>query len=237
MYCKNNVAEARDHHEFKHVGHGGSGDHAFSSVTMYHRCTTYHLKLLNYNQIQEINFVFLRRASQVSFTLFIAVVEGPLFFVEMAESVPKQFHPAKSFSFPKRTFGSRERSFRSEWCQEFKWLHYDVVADAAFCHVCMCAEGEKRFLASTKRDAAFISRGFTYWRDAIVSFRTHAASACHKEAVQSDQLPKEMSDVAERLVADHTADKERNRSMFMRILQKHPFPCSPRLGSTWFWRW
>ena len=87
----------------------------------------------------------------------------------------------------------------------------------------MCAEGEKRFLASTKRDAAFISRGFTYWRDAIVSFRTHAASACHKEAVQSDQLPKEMGDVAERLVAGHTADKERNRSMFMRILQNIRF--------------
>ena len=63
---QNNVAEARDHHEFKHVGHGGSGDHVFSSVTMYHRCTTYHLKLLNYDNIQETNFVFLRRASQVS---------------------------------------------------------------------------------------------------------------------------------------------------------------------------
>ena len=37
------------------------------------------------------------------------------------------------FSFPKREFGSKreKRSFRADWCQQFKWLHYDVGADAA----------------------------------------------------------------------------------------------------------
>ena len=27
-----------------------------------------------------------------------------------------------------------ERRFRSEWCNAFEWLHYDIALDAAFCH-------------------------------------------------------------------------------------------------------
>ena len=44
-----------------------------------------------------------------------------------------QFRPPNSFSFPKREFGSKreKRSFRADWCQQFKWLHYEVGADAA----------------------------------------------------------------------------------------------------------
>ena len=62
--------------------------------------------------------------------------------------------------------GAEKRSFRAEWCAKYDWLHYDRVADAAFCHLCMTAEHEKNFLASTKRDPAFISRGYTNWKDA-----------------------------------------------------------------------
>ena len=82
-----------------------------------------------------------------------------------------KFHPSKSLAFPARKFDPRERSnvssFRAEWCAKYDWLHYDRVADAAFCHLCMTAEQEKKFLASTKRDPAFISRGYTNWKDAI----------------------------------------------------------------------
>ena len=49
------------------------------------------------------------------------------------QALPSQFRPPNSFSFPKREFGSKgkKRSFRADWCQQFKWLHYDVGADAA----------------------------------------------------------------------------------------------------------
>ena len=75
---------------------------------------------------------------------------------------PAKFHPSKSFAFPSRNFGSKgeKRSFRAEWCEKYDWLHYDRVADAAFCHLCMITEHEKKFLASTKRDPAFIIRGY-----------------------------------------------------------------------------
>ena len=75
---------------------------------------------------------------------------------DMAEVIPAKFHPPKSFKFPLCSFGSKGEkwSFRAEWCSQYNWLHYDSVADGVFCHVCLTAEFEKLFLASTKRDPA-----------------------------------------------------------------------------------
>ena len=89
---------------------------------------------------------------------------------------PEKFHPSKNYTFPKRTFGKQgkdQRSFRSEWCTSYTWLHYDATSDAAFCYLCMTAEFEKKFLASTKRDPAFISVGFTNWKEAVAAFKRH----------------------------------------------------------------
>ena len=137
-----------------------------------------------------------------------------------------KFHPPKTFRFPHRKFGSKgdTRSFRAEWCEKFDWLHYDVSGDAAFCHVCMSAELEKKFLASTRRDLAFISKGFTYWKEATTAFQKHLASACHREAVSALQdLPNHVNDVGELLNAQHGKEKAVNRDMFRRILQNIRF--------------
>ena len=145
-------------------------------------------------------------------------------FSTMADSVSKKFHPPKSFSFPKRSFGSKkiQRSFRSELCQEFNWLHYDATDDTAYCHLCLCTEAEKRFLASTKREPAFISRGYINWKDARTAFNAHSLSTCHKEAVQSLKLSTETGYVAEVLSTAHGAEKALNR-MLRRILQNIRF--------------
>ena len=76
--------------------------------------------------------------------------------------LPEKFHPQTTFKFPKRKFGKLgkgERFFRADWCDKYPWLHYDVQKDVAFCHLCMTAEHENKFLSSTKRDPAFISKG------------------------------------------------------------------------------
>ncbi|XP_062523370.1 zinc finger MYM-type protein 1-like [Corticium candelabrum] len=133
-----------------------------------------------------------------------------------------KFHPPKTFRFPRRKFGSKgeTRSFKAEWCEKFDWLHYDASADAAFCHVCMSAELEKKFLASTKKDHAFISKGFTNWKEATIAFKKHLASACHREAVSGIQdLPKHVHDVGELLDSQHRKEKALNRDMFRRVLQ------------------
>jgi len=142
-----------------------------------------------------------------------------------ASEIPVKFRPSKSYEFPVRTFGTKgeKRSFRSEWCAKYDWLHYDRTADAAFCHLCLTTEREKRFLASTKRDPAFISKGYTNWKDATTAFSTHLASQCHKEAVAAKELPMQTGDVGEKLSREHQQQKAENRAMFRRILQNVRF--------------
>ena len=141
--------------------------------------------------------------------------------------LPEKFHPSKSFKFPKRTFGKKneERSFRAEWCEKYPWLHYNIESDSAFCHLCMTAEHEHKFLASTKRDAAFLSRGFTYWKEGTTALAKHQASACHREASEALLLlPRQIQgDIGDLLSQEHREEKAINRKMFMMILQNIRF--------------
>ena len=126
-------------------------------------------------------------------------------------SLPDKYHPDRSVSFPKKTFGKTTRSFRAEWCQSFDWLHYDVEKDAVFCYLCMTTDHEGKFLASTKRDAAFISKGFSYWKEATTAFKKHQSSDCHREAVQAIVIvPQQVRDVGELLSKAHQEEKATN---------------------------
>ena len=100
-----------------------------------------------------------------------------LTYCTQATALPEQFRPSKSFIFPKRKFEARgeERSFRAEWCQGNNWLQYDVGKDAAFCYLCMKFEHEKKFLSSKKHEPAFISKGYTYWKEATTAFKKYHA--------------------------------------------------------------
>ena len=132
-----------------------------------------------------------------------------------------QFRPPKSFRFPKRRFGSKgeERYFRVEWYEQFDWLHYDIGLDAAFCYLCMKSDREKKFLPSTKREQAFISRGFTYWKEATTVFKKHMSSDCHRQAVEAlIVLLKCTKDIGELQSAQHAAGKAKNQKMFLLVL-------------------
>ena len=111
-------------------------------------------------------------------------------------------------------------SFTAEWCGKYPWLHYDVKRDAALCHLCMRAEHEHKFLASTKRDAAFLSIGFTYWKEAT-AFNKHQSSECHREAHEALILFQKQvcTDVGELLSQKHQEEKAANRTMFLKVLQ------------------
>ena len=140
--------------------------------------------------------------------------------------LPLKFHPPGTYKFPKRKFGaSGERSFKSNWCQRYKWLHYDTSSDAAFCYLCMRAEKEGKLLASTRKEPAFISKGFTYWKEATTAFNKHQTSTCHKEANEAinllpNQLLGNVDDLLSQEIREQKAD---NRNMFMKILQNIRF--------------
>lgn len=134
-----------------------------------------------------------------------------------SKGISEKFHPPVTLILPKRMFGSKkvERAFRANWCQQFPWLHYNIDRDAAFCHVCMQADNEGKFLSSSKRESSFITDGFTNWKEATCSFRRHQQSKSHLEAVEAIiTTPKQSADIGELLNHEHLEQKKTNRAMF-----------------------
>ena len=137
---------------------------------------------------------------------------------------PQKFHPKGSFKFPKRKFGkgSEERSFRAG-CLKCPWLHYDTPRDMAFCYTCMSAAHENKFLTSTKREPALVSKGFLYWKDAIAkqTFNRHQVSSCHQEATEAMvSLPKQViGGISEIITKEVKEQKAENRRMLITIIQ------------------
>ena len=140
------------------------------------------------------------------------------------EEIPEKFHPSSAYKLPKRKFGTTvitERSFQSHWCDTYKWLHYDKTTDAAFCHVCMRAQKERKLLSSHRRDLAFITKGFTNWKEANKGFSKHQSSDCHKEAIEAMcLLPAQIVGHVDELMSDEIKQQKAiNRKIFMKVLE------------------
>lgn len=82
-----------------------------------------------------------------------------------------------------------------------------------------------KFLASTKRDPAFVSKGFTYWKEATIAFKKHPASDRHREATDAlVLLPVQvLGDVGELLSREHQKERATNRRMLLKILRSVRF--------------
>ena len=73
-------------------------------------------------------------------------------------------------------------------------------------------------------DLTFTTNGFKNWKDATISFKTHEASASHKEALKVVMvIPSTCSDVGEMLSREHTQEKGENRQCLLRILSNISF--------------
>ena len=129
-------------------------------------------------------------------------------------SAPNQ--PPSDFVFPKTNFGNSARSFQSEWPKQFTWLHYCKFTDSAFCCHCMKASDQ---LKSSKREEAFITRGYKNWKHATTAFRKHEESDCHKEALELYLLPQQCDDIAETMQQSLRKEKQLNRKMLIIIIR------------------
>ena len=156
----------------------------------------------------------------------------PLSF-SIPELPEKAFHPnssfcfpkrSSSFCFPKRSFGKsanvKMRSCKAEYFHTWPLLTYDVEKDVVFCHLCIkSVQGKK--LAIKRSDPSFLQWGFPYWKDAIIEFKKHESSACHKEAVEvSIVLPSACLGVGEMLSSQRSQQKKENTgNAFLRSWQ------------------
>ena len=112
-----------------------------------------------------------------------------------------------------------------EWCDAFNWLHYDVDKNAALCYLCM------RY--STKREPAFIHKGFTYWKEGPKSFKIHQDSDWDQKAVDAlVVLPRCTKDVGELQSAEHQVEKAKNRKM---LLLEYMISLKARQGTVGRW--
>ena len=82
------------------------------------------------------------------------------------------------------------------------------------------ASGKLALSTGNVKDSAYISTGFSNWKDATVSFAHHTDSTTHKAAVEVViTLPKTTGDVGELLSSAHAAEKESNRKCLATIAQ------------------
>ena len=102
-------------------------------------------------------------------------------------------------------------------------MRYDENCDAAFCCLCSSAEKQGKLKAASK-ESAFLSKGFTNWKDTMEGFRKHEKSRCHIDALQvMGVLPKTVPDVGEVLSSAHPKEKAHNWTMLVRILRNMKF--------------
>ena len=61
----------------------------------------------------------------------------------------------------------------------------------------MNAANKPKLCVSTKREDAFIARGYKNWKQGRTGFETHEASECHREAIEVIELPRKCVDIGE----------------------------------------
>ena len=138
--------------------------------------------------------------------------------------LPAEICQPLDLKYPKRSFGNGpERSFCKELYRKFPWHHYDEKRDAVFCFTCMNAVNKQQLRVSTKRDDAFIARGYKNWKRGTTGFKTHESSECHREVIEVIELPKKCADIGEKLSAYHSEEKSKNRQILLPILRNIRF--------------
>ena len=145
----------------------------------------------------------------------------------MASPPILESHQPRDFNFPKREFGQKlvvKRGFQPGWFKRWSWLHYLEDNDSVLCFICMKANIEKKLQWSSSADAAFVTRGFSNWKDACVKFDNHQTSSCHKEAMlKVITLVSTTTDVAESLSVQHQQEKLERRQCFLKVLSNARF--------------
>ena len=145
--------------------------------------------------------------------------------MEGNQDLPEKAHQPRKFNFPKREFGKSKlvkRSFQSSWFDKWPWLHYNENEDTVICYTCAQAAVQKKLNWSACADKAFISRGFSNWKDATVKFDLHSSSNSHKEAVLK-MVTMSSSNVGESLSSQLAREKLERRQCFLKILSNVRF--------------
>ena len=96
--------------------------------------------------------------------------------------------------------------------------YYCKSNDHVLCHVCVRAVNSNRMTVG-QSDAAFITKGFSNWKDGTIAFKNHEVSSCHKEALQVIVvIPSSCPDVGAMLSRHYSDEMRNNRKFFLKIM-------------------
>ena len=149
---------------------------------------------------------------------FLKTLSVQEYSVPVVDVGEKPNHPPSTFKFPVTKFGDQNRSCQSKWFEEFGWLHYDEARNRVFCYHCVQAVQEKKLL-NTKAEDAFTKSGFFNWKKALLKFKAHQSSQCHKESVEKVSIKTVHKDIGDSLSAQHTSEKTLNRECLKKIIE------------------
>ena len=142
---------------------------------------------------------------------------------ESVLDVPENPFQPTHLTFPQRVFGQTSqtfRSFRSVWFNPYKWLHYDLGKDAAFCFLCCKAVKAGKANVTSNAEKSFLVSGFTNWKDATRGFKNYEECDFHK--VCTSALATTV-DVGDTLNAAAISEKEKNREYLLKVLSSVRF--------------
>ena len=122
--------------------------------------------------------------------------------------------------YPKKMYSDgSERSFQPKWKQLYPWIAYNFDKDVVLCSYCAEAKKRNYFDLSTKREPAFIFKGFSNWKKALEKFQILEGSDCHNEAKQMKILAATTDPIDEQSNSKLADQKRNNRQIFLKILE------------------
>jgi len=138
----------------------------------------------------------------------------PVNIISNSPNQPSNFH------FPKTGFGKQSRSFQSAWFRDYPWLHYDEKKDSAFCYICINQNEKGNLKSARNMDEAFISKGFSNWKKALLRFQEHQTSQCHQVAVEYEMvIPRTHGNIVDMTSTTARATREENRRCLAKIIE------------------
>jgi len=88
--------------------------------------------------------------------------------------------------FPAKMYGKKapkKRSMHSHYFMKWPFLHWDEQSSSVFCLPCHNVQSLGMNILSRKGEQAFVSTGFSNWKDAVNDFDRHGNSQLHSESV------------------------------------------------------
>ena len=171
-------------------------------------CSQYVYRVFYHGNNENSKFVQIR-----SFSIWMKASQYLRYIFFIVNNPDTSVYPKKMYS------DGSEKSFQPKWKQLYPWIAYNFDKDLVLCSYCAEAEKRNYFGLSTKREPAFISKGFSNWKKALEKFQIHEGSDCHNEAKQTKILAATSEPIDEHSNSKLADQKRNNRQIFLKILE------------------